>query len=106
MLDVEVIRARRRIIKDQAECDGCGTTLVACKAERGKDPTAPPWFGCCARGLSLDIPCRHQVDTAALNRLLDEIESGTVRDEAEVLLDSLTEATSRRDLLRRLAGVQ
>jgi hypothetical protein len=38
----------------------------------------------------LNMPCNHQPDPDALNQLLDEIESGTVRDEAQVLLDSMS----------------
>jgi hypothetical protein len=72
------IAARRQQIQDSAKCDGCGATLAECKANRGKDPTAPAWFGCCAIGTALG-PCRHRVDAAALSALLVEVESGTVR---------------------------
>jgi hypothetical protein len=75
----DIIAARRQAIQDSAPCDGCGSTLAACKANQGKDPTAPPWFGCCARGVGLDIPCNHVPDAGALLALLVEIESGTVR---------------------------
>lgn len=74
----DLIAARRQAIRDAAPCEGCGATLAACKAERGKDPTAPPWFGCCAQGIDMR-PCRHVVDAAALQELLDEIEAGHVR---------------------------
>jgi hypothetical protein len=70
------IAARRQQIQDNAKCDGCGATLADCEAERGKDPTAPEWFGCCA----IDFrPCNHRVDAGALLALLREVESGTVR---------------------------
>jgi hypothetical protein len=75
----DIIAARRQAIQNSAPCDGCGSTLAACKANQGKDPTAPPWFGCCARGVGLDIPCNHVPDAGALLALLVEIESGTVR---------------------------
>jgi hypothetical protein len=75
----DIIAARRKHIRDSAPCEGCGTTLADCEAQRGKDPTAPPWFGCCARGVGLDIPCNHVPDAGALFALLAEIESGTVR---------------------------
>jgi hypothetical protein len=75
----DIIAARRQAIQDDAHCEGCGSTLAACKANQGKDPTAPPWFGCCARGVGLDIPCNHVPDAGALFALLAEIESGTVR---------------------------
>lgn len=87
-MDLRLIAERRKAIQDAAPCVGCGSTLASCKANRGKDPTAPPWFGCCARGTAL-APCDHQPDPRALSDLLKEIETGTVRDEAQVLLDSL-----------------
>lgn len=78
-----VIKARRKDINEQAPCDYCGTSLIACKAERGKDPTAPPWLGCCAVGTELG-PCRHQRDSHALDQLLKEIERGEVRPVEEI----------------------
>ncbi len=78
MITAELIAARRQHIRDAAPCEGCGATLANCKASRGQDPTAPEWFGCCARGVDLQ-PCRHIVDTGALQALLDEVEAGTVR---------------------------
>lgn len=75
----DIIAARRKAIQDGARCEGCGATLAQCKAQRGKDPSAPEWFGCCARGLALSEPCRHVPDAGALLALLTEIESGTVR---------------------------
>jgi hypothetical protein len=82
-LDAELIAARRRKIREDAPCEYCGTTLAVCKAERGKDPTAPPWFGCCAHGLGAE-PCAHQPDPEAMRDLLDEIEGGHVRTVEEV----------------------
>lgn len=82
----EVIAARRKFIQDEAECIHCGATLANCKAERGKDPTAPPWFGCCAHGLSME-PCSHRSSTGALNDLLDEVATGRVRTVEEMLAD-------------------
>lgn len=90
-MDVNVITARRKAIEDDAPCESCGSTLASCKANRGKDPTAPPWFGCCARGSFLDVPCDHRVDQVALSALLKEIESGAVRSVEDVLLDSIEE---------------
>jgi hypothetical protein len=95
-VNLDLITARRKAIQDHAPCEGCGSTLASCKANRGKDPTAPPWLGCCARGLLLDIPCDHRPDPAALTALLKEIESGTVRSEEEVLLDSIREFSRPR----------
>jgi hypothetical protein len=45
-------------------------------------------------------PCDHRPDPAAMRALLKEIESGTVRDEAEMLLDSIKEHPTRRRLPR------
>lgn len=104
-VDPELIKARRQDIRDSAPCVGCGSTLSSCKASRGKDPTAPEWFGCCARGALL-APCHHLPDQTALTALLDEIESGHVRSREEVLLDSITEwGSAVRYLSRRLGGV-
>jgi hypothetical protein len=89
-MDLHVITERRKAIQDAAPCVGCRSTLASCKANRGKDPTAPPWFGCCARGTGF-VPCDHRPDPAALTALLKEIESGTVRSEEEMLLDSISE---------------
>lgn len=79
MTAADIIRARRRHIEDNAKCDGCGSTLAACRSQRGQDPTAPPWLGCCARGVHLLQPCRHVADPSALRMLLDEAEAGHVR---------------------------
>lgn len=82
-MNTDIIAARRQHIQDNAPCLGCGATLASCEAQRGKDPTAPKWFGCCARGTALG-PCQHQTDPAALLALLTEIESGTVRTVEQV----------------------
>lgn len=95
-MDLDLIRERREAIEADAPCEGCGSTLAACKSNRGKDPTAPPWLGCCARGLLLDIPCRHVPDQSELRTLLDEIVSGEVRSMDEVLLDSISEFSRPR----------
>lgn len=81
--DRVVIEERARQIADDAPCVGCGTTLAACKAARGKDPTAPEWFGCCARGTAM-APCSHRADPAAVIALLSEVTSGHVRTATEV----------------------
>lgn len=83
-MDTDVIKARRRYIRDNAPCESCGATLASCMAERGTDPEAPPWFGCCARGQLADIPCRHVQDSTALTELLKEIEAGHVRTVDEI----------------------
>ena len=100
----ELVKERRKDIEDNAPCVGCGSTLASCKSQRGTDPTAPPWFGCCARGTAM-APCQHIPDRKALTGLLQEIESGKVRSVEEVLLDSLQEFSapsgiSMKDLLR------
>jgi hypothetical protein len=82
-VNADTIAARRQQIQDNAKCVGCGATLADCKARRGKDPTAPSWFGCCAIGASMG-PCNHRVDAGALWALLREVESGTVRTVEEV----------------------
>lgn len=82
------IAARRQHIQDNAPCVDCGSPLTDCKASRGKDPTAPEWFGCCASGITLNVPCRHRVDANALLALIGEIESGTVRTVEEVTVES------------------
>jgi hypothetical protein len=89
-VDPRTITERRQAIEQDAPCEGCGSTLASCKANRGKDPTAPPWFGCCARGTGL-APCSHRPDPAALAALLREIEDGIVRPLEDVLLDSIPE---------------
>jgi hypothetical protein len=99
---MSVIQERRKDIQESAPCVGCGATLVVCQSLRGTDPTAPPWFGCCARGMGL-APCQHTPDPAALIGLIKEIESGQVRSVEEVLLDSLTEFSVRRGVGRFLA---
>lgn len=95
-MDPHVITERRKAIEDAAPCEGCGSTLASCKANRGKDPTAPPWFGCCARGLALSMPCYHRPDPSAFRALLKEIESGEVRPVEDVLLDSISEFSRPR----------
>lgn len=101
-----IITERRRAIEDDAPCVGCGATLVTCRSYRGKDPTAPPWFGCCARTTAF-LPCEHRPDTSALRELLREIESGHVRSLDQVLLDSVSPMTRferRAAFARVLAG--
>lgn len=73
------IAKRLQDIQADARCVSCGATLADCEASRGKDPTAPPWFGCCARGIDASTPCHHEVSKGALAALLGEIESGAVR---------------------------
>jgi hypothetical protein len=75
----DLIVARRKAIEDAAPCEHCGATLAACVAQQGKDPTAPPWFGCCSRPLMADDRCRHVPSVVALRELLAEIESGYIR---------------------------
>jgi len=97
----KAVAERRRQIRDDAPCEGCGCTLASCEAERGKDPAAP-WFGCCAGVLM--TPCRHRPDTDALSRLLKEVETGHVRTLDEMLLDSVSPFSyARRRLARMLA---
>jgi hypothetical protein len=74
----ETIAARRQAIQDAARCEGCGETLANCEAQQGQDPTAPEWFGCCARCTAM-VPCHHVPDPGALLALLAEIEAGAVR---------------------------
>jgi hypothetical protein len=53
------------------------------------------------------VPCDHRPDPAALAALLKEIESGTVRDEADMLLDSIEEypMTGRRSMRARVMAM-
>jgi hypothetical protein len=91
-----LVEARRQEITAEAPCEGCGGTLDRCKA--GKDLTAPPWFGCCARGTDMR-PCNHVPDQGRLWALLREIERGEVapvRTAEEKLLDSLEEHPRRK----------
>lgn len=87
MTTTGIIKTRREQIEQDARCDGCGATLASCKAQRGKDPAAPPWFGCCARGLLLEVPCNHQIDQSRLLGLVREIESGSVAEARPSSLD-------------------
>jgi hypothetical protein len=107
-MDRKLIKRRRKAILAAAECESCGATLGRCEAQRGKDPTAPPWFGCCAQGSDLITPCRHVPSTAKLVALLKEIERGQVRDEATELLDSIEEypMTLRRRVLAMVPPVE
>jgi hypothetical protein len=89
-MDRKMIKARRKAIEADAPCDGCGATLAACKSQRGKVPTAPSWFGCCARGTGM-MACRHVPDSRALRGLIKEIERGEVRSTDDELLDSISE---------------
>lgn len=99
-----LIRQRRKEIQSDAKCVGCGATLADCKANRGKDPTAPPWFGCCAQGLDMR-PCDHRVDAGELTKLIKEIESGEIRSLEQVLLDSVSEfQVTDRAMARMIAN--
>lgn len=98
-MDLNVLAQRRKIaerreaIVSASPCEGCGATLALCKSQRGKDPTAPDWFGCCARGTGM-LACRHVPDSQELLRLLKEIESGEVApvpDPDDELLASIEE---------------
>ena len=93
-VDPEVIRARQKLIRDDAPCVGCGARQADCEAARGQDPTAPPWFGCCARGTMLG-PCSHQSDPGALTALVKEIEAGEVRPAEEILAERAERAARR-----------
>jgi len=94
----EILRARREDIAGQAECEGCGTTLEECNrlAAENTDPTAPPWFGCCAMGTAMG-PCSHRPRADLLSDLLKEIESGTIRTAGEVRAEREAKAAKTRD---------
>lgn len=94
-LDPEVIRGRRQLIRDDAPCIGCGGRWADCLAARGKDPAAPPWFGCCARGTGM-VRCVHRPSADDLTALLKEIESGTVRPAEEILAERAARAQKRQ----------
>lgn len=85
---VATVQARRQHIHDMARCDGCGATRKECdrvrEETRRTDPTTPPWFGCCARGVYADRPCHHADSANALHDLTTEIMNGHVRTVAEV----------------------
>lgn len=87
----DIIKGRRQLIREDAPCDGCGTTEAECASSRGKYPTAPGWFGCCARGTAL-APCVHRADRRALDALLREIESGAVRTAESIREERRAEA--------------
>jgi hypothetical protein len=106
----QLIAERRKDIEDSAPCEGCGATRAFCKSQRGRDPKAPEWFGCCARGTAM-VPCAHRTDAVALRGLLQEIESGEVRSVEEVMLDSIEEfpmfsASRRGRALRAYIGTR
>lgn len=94
----DVVKARRKDIGEQAECEGCGTTLEECKrlAASNTDPTAPPWFGCCAMGSALG-PCSHRPNVRLLNALLKEIEAGAVRTVEDIRAEREAEARRRAE---------
>ena len=78
-MDLEsTIAARRREIEEQARCKACGTPLADCRRiqEQGADGV-----GCCA-GVQGAVTCHHPPSIAALQRLLDEIETGEVKPPA------------------------
>jgi hypothetical protein len=102
-LDAELIAARRRKIREDAPCEYCGTALAACEAERGKDPTAPPWFGCCAHGLGME-PCAHRSSPTATQDLLDEIEAGHVRTVEEASRPGKGQMFGQREWWLRKTG--
>jgi hypothetical protein len=91
-MDSEIIKARREAIENDARCDGCGATRALCEKLRREntDPTAPPWFGCCAREMGL-VPCHHTVNAGELLRLVKQIEDDSVTSVDDELLDSITE---------------
>lgn len=99
----EVIKARRELIRMDAPCVGCGGTLADCLASRGKDPTAPDWFGCCARGTAM-APCSHRADPRAVERLLDAIQAGYVQPVEEILAERTEEAERRKQARGPLTG--
>jgi hypothetical protein len=105
-MDPEVIKARREQIQADSPCDGCGSTLASCKANQGRDKTAPSWFGCCARGAFLDVPCEHVPDSRKLLKLLKEIESGEVASPEQVEDDELLASIVEFRRPRRLLGSQ
>lgn len=98
-MDPNVVRERREQIEADAACEGCRSTLASCKANRGKDPTAPPWFGCCAQGTDFR-PCVHRPNTNALLDLLREIEHGVVKSTDDNLLDWLVDLPRMRRFSR------
>jgi len=107
-MDPEVIKARRSAIVLASPCDGCGASLESCLASRGRDKTAPSWFGCCARGAMLDIRCKHVADQFALLRLIKEIESGEVAPlptPEDELLASIQEFPINRSLRSRVRAM-
>lgn len=104
-MDLNVIKARRERIESDSPCDGCGASLELCLASRGRDKTAPSWFGCCARGTGM-LACRHVPDHRELQRLLREIEDGEVAPvptPEDELLVSITESSSDLAHMRRLS---
>lgn len=75
------VNARRELINAQAPCTTCGMALSACWERHGPggaeyDPDFP---GCCC------YHGRHVVDGRALDTLLREVTTGSVRTVAEVL---------------------
>lgn len=103
-VDPAVIAERRKLIKQDAPCVGCGTSRAECDEERknNDDPTAPEWFGCCAMGTGM-APCRHIEDPADLRRLLDEIAAGRVRPAGEILAER-AERERKREERRKARG--
>lgn len=75
-----VLAARMEFLRLDARCTSCGATQALCDQlrESSDDPTAPPWFGCCAAGPAMG-PCHHEINTRRHRHLQDEVASGTVR---------------------------
>lgn len=69
-----VLAARRKHIEDRAECEQCGAALATCRyyaaQERERGERFP--LGCCGR-------CRHVERPRDVDKLLDEIATGSVR---------------------------
>jgi hypothetical protein len=102
-IDPDVIKDRKKLIRLDAPCVGCGSSLADCLAQRGKNPTAPPWLGCCARGLGM-ASCEHRQDVDALSRLVDEIWSGQVRTVAEIEAERDARKAARKQQRGPLTG--
>lgn len=78
MIDMETVTARRNLLVASARCHGCRSTRGDCDAQAVEVMAAE------GVGLACCPECSHPVSVAAMDALLTELASGTVRTVEEV----------------------